>query len=173
MTIHSGGGHRTPDPLPVVWPLLLVVAVTLTAVALRNSRHAGVSLRVSRWTYAIVFPLSLLYFPIQSNFRLQPVQCEWTFGPALAVHSLTNVAHTVLFAIFFALTWAQFRGAKRRMLWSFALSFVMGFAVEIAEGITRIHHCRMRDLIPDMVGAAAAAVILLVALRVAARGTSA
>ena len=67
--------------------------------------------RVSRWTYGVIMPMSLLYFPFRSGFRVHAVQCEWTFSLALAV-------------------------------------YVMGFLVEIAEGATGIHHCRMRDLIP-------------------------
>jgi hypothetical protein len=144
-----------------MWPVLIVAAATLTAIALRRTQWAAMSLRVSRWTYSIVLPLSLLYFPIQSGFRIRPVRCEWTFDSALAVHSFGNTPHIVMFTIFFLLSWAQLPNVKRAMVWSFAAAFVMGFLVEIAEGATGIHHCRMRDLIPDMTGAFAGAIIIL------------
>ena len=50
--------------------------------------------------------------------------------------------------------------ARHAIAWAFAASFVFGFLVEMAEGATGIHHCRMRDLIPDMTGAVIGAVII-------------
>lgn len=120
-------------------------------------------MRASRWTYCIVVPLSLLYFPFKSGFRVRPVACEWTFGWDLAIQSFRNIPHIVMFAVFFLLTWAQLPNKKTAVLWSAVACFVMGFLVEVAEGATGIHNCRMRDLIPDMAGAAVGAVVILVA----------
>lgn len=119
-------------------------------------------MRASRWSYCVVVPLSLLYFPIKSGFRVRPVQCEWSFNWALAVHSLRNTPHIAMFAIFLLLTWAQLPDTKRALWWSLAACFLMGFLVEIAEGATGIHNCRMRDLIPDMTGAAIGVLIIIV-----------
>ena len=145
-----------------MWVMPLVAAVTLVAVALRRTRWAATSLRVSRWTYGVVMPLSLLYFPIKSGFHVRRVQCEWTFNWSLAIHSLSNYAHLVGFVIFFLVTWAQFPNPKTALWWSLAICLVMGFLIEIAEGATGIHNCRMRDLIPDMTGAAIGALIMIV-----------
>jgi VanZ family protein len=57
------------------------------------------------------------------------------------------------------------------MAWSFLACFAMGLLVEIAEGATGIHHCRMRDLIPDMAGACVGAIVVLIVRRLAARRT--
>src|SRR2546428_9747719 len=134
--------------LPLV-PLPLVAVVTCIALALRRTRWSETALRASRWTYAIVFPLSLLYFPLKAG-GVRPVECEWTFSAALAVYSLLNIQHTVGFAIFYMLSVAQLPNVKHAMAWSFLACFAMGFLVEIAEGATGTQHCRMRDLIPDM-----------------------
>lgn len=144
-----------------VWVLAIVGLTTCLAVALRASRWADVSLRVSRWTYGVVFPLSLLYFPLQSGFRVRPVRCEWTFDFALAVYSLRNFQHIAMFAVFFLLTMAQLPNVRRAMAWSFGICLLMGFLVEIAEGATNVHHCRMRDLIPDMGGACLGALVIV------------
>ena len=148
-------------------PLPLVTVVTCIAIALRNTRWSETALRVSRWTYAIVFPLSLLYFPLKAG-GVHAVRCEWTFTPRLAVYSLGNMPHTIGLAIFFMLSVAQLRNVKHAMAWSFLACFVLGFLVEIAEGATGIHHCRMRDLIPDMDGACIGAVAVLIVRRIAA-----
>lgn len=146
--------------------IAVVMVVTAVAVALRRTRWAALSLRISRWTYAVLFPLSLLYFPSKSGFRFQPLDCEWTFGPALAAHSLTNYAHIVMFAIFFLLTYAQLPRVRGALLWSAAACAVMGLLVELAQGVTGAGHCRMRDLIPDMTGALIGATLVTVATRI-------
>jgi len=152
-----------------MWVLPLLAAVTCVAWALRRTRWAQLSMRASRWTYGVVMPLSLLYFPIQAGFRVRPVQCEWTFGWDLAVRSLTNTPHMVMCAVLLILTWAQIPNVKGALWWSLAACLLMGFLVEIAEGATGIHHCRMRDLIPDMTGAAIGALIVIVARYVRGR----
>ena len=142
--------------------LVIIAVVTIAAIALRRTRWAAVSLRISRWTYALVMPLSLLYFPMKSGFLLHAPVCEWTFGPALALHSLTNFPHIILFAIFYLLTYAQLPRVSKAGLWSFAACMVMGLLVELAQGSSGHGHCRMRDLIPDAAGAAIGAVLVLV-----------
>lgn len=154
-----------------MWVLPVVAFITLLGLALRNTRWAKVSLRASRWTYALI-PLSLIYFPMKVGFRLRPVRCEWTFDFALAIYSLRNIPHIVMFAIFFVLTWAQLPNTRRAMAWSFVACLVMGFLVEIAEGATGIHHCRMRDLVPDMAGASIGAVLVVVSRQVLALRTN-
>jgi hypothetical protein len=119
-------------------------------------------MRISRWVYGVVIPLSLLYFPVKSGFQLRPVECEWSFDWNLAIHSFGKTPHIVMFAVFFLITWVQLPNKKTAIWWSAAACLVMGFLVEIAEGATGIHGCRMRDLIPDMVGAVAGAIVILV-----------
>jgi hypothetical protein len=137
--------------LPLI-PVPLVAIVTCIALALRRTRWSETALRVSRWTYSIVFPLSLLYFPMKAG-GVRPVQCEWTF------------------TIFFMLSVAQLPKVRHAMAWSFAACFALGLLVEIAEGATGIHNCRMRDLIPDMTGACIGAIAVLIVRRLAAMGT--
>lgn len=148
-----------------MWFLPLLVIMTATAFALRHTRWATASLAVSRWTYAIATPLSLLYFPAKAGFHVHAVRCEWTFDSRMALEAFTNVPHIVMMAIFFVLSWAQWPKARQAMLWAFVACFVIGFLVEIAEGATGIHHCKMRDLIPDMTGACIGAAIVAIMTR--------
>jgi hypothetical protein len=152
--------------LPLI-PLLLVVIVTCIALSLRGTRWSERVLRASRWTYAIVFPLSLLYFPLKAG-GVRPLRCEWTFNASVAIDSLRNFPHMAGFAIFFMLSVAQLPNVKHALAWSFAASFALGFLVEIAEGATGIHHCKMCDLIPDMIGACVGAIAVLVLRRLTA-----
>jgi hypothetical protein len=59
----------------------------------------------------------------------------------------------VLFALFFIMTCAQFRGQSwPTFAWSAAATVMMGALVEIAQGATGEGNCRARDLIPDAIG---------------------
>jgi len=146
--------------------------VTCIALALRRTPWSDTALRASRWTYSIVFPLSLLYLPLKAG-GMRPVECEWTFSASLAVYSLGNIPHMVGFAIFFMLSVAQIPNVKHAIAWSFVACFALGLLVEIAEGATGIHHCRMRDLLPDMAGACIGAMVVLIVWRLAALRTPA
>ena len=111
------------------------------------------SLRGVRWAYITFVLLGLLYFPASVGFRLNPQPCELTLNIPLAIYSLTNYAHIVLFVLFFLMTSAQFRMSHwSGFAWAALASITMGMLVELAEGVSGNHHCRLRDLIPDAYG---------------------
>jgi len=120
------------------------------------------SLRGNRRAYIAFVVLGLLYFPAKVGFRLDPHPCQITFDAPLAIHSLTNYAHIVLFALFFVMRSAQFRTSDWSAFGRAAgATIAMGVLVEVAQGVTGTGNCRLRDLIPDSVGALAGSVIVL------------
>jgi hypothetical protein len=111
------------------------------------------SLRGVRWAYATFVVLGLFYFPASVGFRLNPQPCESVPNLTMAIYSLTNYAHIVLFVLFFLMTSAQFRMSRwSGFAWAALASVTMGLLVELAEGISGKGHCRLRDLIPDAAG---------------------
>ena len=137
---------------------LLLLAIS-TLAAMKLLAYLGflvlgiLSLRGVRWAYITFVVLGLLYFPVSAGFRLNPQPCELMPSFALAVFSLTNYAHVVLFVLFFLMTSAQFRLSQwSGYAWAVVACIAMGFLVEVAEGVSGIGHCRMRDLIPDAAG---------------------
>jgi len=111
------------------------------------------SLRGVRWAYVTFVLLGLLYFPVSVGFRLNPQPCTLIPSIPLAIHSLTNYRHIVLFVLFFLMTSAQFRMSNwRGYAWAAVACLAMGLLVELAQGISGTGHCRMRDLIPDAAG---------------------
>ncbi len=121
-----------------------------------------VSMRGVRWAYITFVVLGLFYFPASLGFRLNPHPCEVAFDLPLAVHSLTNYKHIVLFTLFFIMTRAQLRRSGwSAFAWAALATLVMGMLIELAEGVTGNGHCRSRDLIPDAVGTVLGAVVVL------------
>jgi hypothetical protein len=141
-------------------PLALALLAVVVALSLRRTRWARPSLWVSRLAYAALVLQAPLYFLAKGGFGLSSPDCEWKFGLALARHSLTNYGHIILFMVFFPLTYAQLSGVPRRIMWSAAATMAMGLAVELAQGVSGQGHCRMRDLVPDSVGALAGFVLV-------------
>lgn len=120
------------------------------------------SFRGVRWAYITFVVLGLLYFPASVGFRINPKPCELMPSLALAVFSLTNYGHVVLFAFFFLMTSAQFRISRwSGYAWAALACLVMGLLIELSEGISGAHHCRMRDLVPDAAGTMIGACLLL------------
>ena len=142
--------------LRLVWPVYVLLAYF--------------AFHGSRWAYAGFVSLSLGSFAARAGFHLQPFACEMQFDAELALLSLTNYRHMVLFAFFCILSHAQCRGRGwPGFIWSVSASVVMGALVEIAQGLSGSGHCRARDLIPDLVGALIGVGLLLLWQRRRAR----
>ncbi|HLL69904.1 MAG TPA: VanZ family protein [Pyrinomonadaceae bacterium] len=125
------------------------------------------SLRGVRWAFVAFVVLGLLYFPAKAGFRLDPNPCQLTFDISLAVHSLTNYGHMVLFALFFLMASAQFRMSNwPTFAWSALATLVMGALVEVAQGVSGAGNCRLRDLIPDTLGILIGSIIVLFLRRI-------
>jgi hypothetical protein len=107
----------------------------------------------SRWVSCI--------FPERVAFNFSPRDCEIGFDLPMALHSLTNYPHIVLFVFFFVLSWAQFyENTRTTFLLAALMTLAMGALVEAAEAITGKGNCRFRDLVPDSAGAVIGAAIV-------------
>lgn len=134
-----------------MWPLIFLVLVVLGLLALRRVR----------WAYGSFVVLGLLYFPARVGFHLKPRVCQLAFNLPLAIHSLRNYPHIILFALFFVMTSAQFRSMTRSaFVQAGLLTLAMGVLVELAEGMTGKGTCRLRDLVPDSAGALLGAAVV-------------
>lgn len=134
--------------------LWIGTAVVFTALAVA-------SLRRVRFAYLAFVVLGVLWMPARAGFRFAPGACETAMSLGLALHSLTNWKHLVLFAIFAMMTLAQFDRADR---WRFVkLAFIalgMTIAVEGEQALLGVGHCRVRDLVPNAAGSLVGACLL-------------
>jgi hypothetical protein len=110
--------------------------------------------------------MGLLFFPARVGFHFHPKPCECALNVDLALYSLTNYGHIWRFGIFFLLTAVQARSYRLRaqLLIAAAAVLAMGIYVELAEGLTGNGNCRLRDLVPDVAGGLAGALVLVLFL---------
>lgn len=141
-------------------PLGAALAGVVAAFLLRRTALARPALWASRIAYVVLVAQAPYYFAAKGGFQVSAPVCQWTFGLDLAMHSLTNYPHIVLFALFFLLTYAQMPSHPRAAVLAAAGTLAMGLLVELAQGVTGEGHCRMRDLIPDAAGASIGFILL-------------
>jgi len=139
---------------------------------------AILAIRGARWAYVGLVLFILLQFPASVGFRMHPKTCYLAVNPQLALSSLNNYPHMILFGIFFIVTVLHFRLSRWRPLaWAIGATVAMGAGMEIAQGLSGTHHCKAIDLIPDSIGALAGLLIVLLGRMIAgtrfARGTRA
>ena len=129
---------------------------------------AILAIRGARWAYAGFALWILLQFPASVGFRLHPKACYLTVNPPLALYSLSNYPHMILFGIFFIVTALHFRlSSWRSLAWAIGLTVAMGAAMEIAQGLSGTHHCKASDLIPDFVGALVGLIVVILGRTIA------
>jgi hypothetical protein len=126
----------------------------------------GLAFFGKRWAYGLFLLLSLCYIPARTGFHIQMPRCEGVPGLDLALFSLRNYAHIILFSIFFVMTVMQFQVRGRTALaWAALATLAMGVFVELAEGATRTGNCRLRDLVPDTAAVILGAIVVLASQR--------
>lgn len=144
-----------------MWPATLAVFLLFGALAFLGKR----------WSYGVFVLLGVLFFPARVGFHFAPRPCEFAMTIPLALFSLKNWGHDVLFAIFFLMTAVQLRHHRilTRIGVSFAAVIAFGIYVELAEGLTGKGHCRLRDLLPDTAGGLLGAIVLVLVVQVLRR----
>ena len=134
--------------------LMIGTAVVFTALAIA-------SLFKVRFAYAAFVILGVLWMPARAGFRFAPNQCETSMSLALAIHSLTNYRHIVLFTIFAIMTLAQFaRDDRWRFLKLALIALGMTVAVEGEQALLGKGHCRVRDVVPNTAGTLVGACVI-------------
>ena len=123
-----------------------------------------------RWAFVAYVVAALSWMFVDSGFTLHAPQCEWPITLQGAALSMTKFGHILLFGLFFVITIRQFKTVDRRsILISILATVLMGFIVELEEGMTGAGNCRMRDLVPDAAGALIAAAVIAAMDRVRRR----
>jgi hypothetical protein len=115
---------------------------------------AVLAIRGARWAYVALAMWILLHPPASMGFRMHPKACDLTVNLPLALQSLSNYPHMILFCIFSLVTTMHFHfSGWRSLAWPIGLTVAMGAGMEIAQGLSGTHHCKAIDLIPDFIGA--------------------
>ena len=116
-----------------------------------------------RWAFGAFIVLAIVYFPIRSDFQFLYRSCEVAFDWPLAVYSLQNYSRIIQFLAFFLMAAAQLPMSRpRHVIVAIAMTLAMGVVVEVSEAMWSRGNCRVRDLIPDGIGALIGTVTVIV-----------
>src|SRR3954468_4609526 len=119
-----------------------------------------------RWAFIALIALAIASFPVRSNFSFLYRPCEVGFDWSLAVYSLLNFNNVILFFAFFLMAAAQLPMQRpRHFVVAIAMTVAMGVIVEVSETMWGRGNCRVRDLIPDGLGALIGAGVVIVQSR--------
>ena len=104
----------------------------------------------------------LLATPIVAGFQLRDLSCDFGASPDWAA-TLLNWKHLIAYG---ALAILGFAALRDRPMWQVAilLCVVMGGA-EITQAIFDDGHCRLRDMLPNLIAVGVAAIVSSVILR--------
>jgi hypothetical protein len=106
-----------------------------------------------RFAYVAFVVLGVLWMPARAAFRFVPGDCETAMSFGLALHSMTNYKHIILFTVFAIMTLAQFGHDDKWRFVKLALITVgMTIVVEGEQALLDAGHCRVRDLVPNVAG---------------------
>jgi hypothetical protein len=91
----------------------------------------------------------LLTTPVTAGFGLRAFTCDFSLSPALWFSALVNYDHLIAYSILFVIAWLAFR---RQPLWlPIALALAISIGVELEQSLFREGHCRLRDLLPNVI----------------------
>src|SRR3954465_7512481 len=86
-----------------------------------------------RLAFGAFIALAMAYFPIRSNFYFAYRPCEVAFDWPLAVYSLQDCNHIILFFAFFLIAAAQLPMSRpRHFVAAIAMTLAMGVIVEVS-----------------------------------------
>lgn len=130
----------------------LVFAVIILVLALLKNRAFGWKIAFHS-VYGIFIVFAILAIPYRTGFQLVSPTCEIVPSIEGAVQALGKLPHIILFGLFFILAAIQFpRSWRSRFLWAMLATIAFGLIIEFEEGATLTGNCRMRDLLPDILG---------------------
>lgn len=133
-----------------------------TLVGIITLALAILAFRRRRWAYFAFVILGVLRIPSRTGFRLRWPECSWSLALEDVSASLAKFPHIALFAIFFCMTWLQFRSTRRwRWVLTTLATLALGAVVELEQGATATGNCRLADLVPDAAGALVGAILMV------------
>jgi VanZ family protein len=114
----------------------------------RMFEHRELRLRLAFVTLA---GLSLVVTPFESKFRRANKTCEVSPQLDMLLPSLLNLRHIVAFTVLAVLASLSFRRRPTPTAW--LLVVVLSASIEFEQLYFTDGHCRVRDLLPNMVAA--------------------
>ncbi len=115
--------------------------------------------QMQRWLPLVTLTvLALVYEPVRSGFTFSDQQCDLTANSGNVQSAFFNLRHIISYGLLCLVAAAAFR--QYRLLTVAAGVFLFSVFLEIEQSFFSTGHCRLRDLIPNLVGIGAVIIII-------------
>lgn len=115
---------------------------------------------IARWLpLTILIALAISFEPIRSGFELANQSCEFTLNWERVQSALSNKRHIIGYGSICLVAAVTLR--KNRLLLATTGTFLFSVLLEVEQSFFRTGHCRVWDLIPNVLGIVLAAAIFL------------
>ena len=114
-----------------------------------------------RWLpLAIFVAIAVVYEPVRSGFTLANQSRELMSDWERVKGAIFNLRHIIAYGLLCLLLAVTFRNS--RLVTAMAVTFLFSILMEIEQSFFTTGNCRLRDLIPNLLGIGLAAGILLI-----------
>jgi hypothetical protein len=122
--------------------------------------------QIARWVFLVLITLTLLATPLRSSFRWRAAFfCEVRAPIERWLAGALNLAHFIAYGVLMLV--GAFVFHERRLAKSGALVFALSAVVELEQAAFTVGHCRVRDLLPNLMAIALGVVVCWAITRVA------
>ena len=102
--------------------------------------------------------VALVFEPIRSKLSLANQSCELVFSFHALLSAIFNFRHILFYGLLSLIAVIQFRDIS---VWKLCLSVLLFSAlIEYEQSFFNTGHCRLRDLVPNMLGIASSVLII-------------
>jgi hypothetical protein len=105
--------------------------------------------QIARWVFLVLVTLTLLATPLRSSFRWRATfYCEGGAPIERWLAGLLNLAHFTAYGVLMLV--GAFVFHERPLAKAGALVLALSAVVELEQAVFTVGHCRVRDLLPNL-----------------------
>lgn len=103
--------------------------------------------------------MALMYEPVRSGFTFERQSCQVSFDWNQVASRIFNFKHVLGYGVIFLSAVTCF--GREKIFYAIVLTFLFSALVELQQSFFSTGHCRLWDLVPNMIGIAFATMTYL------------
>ena len=126
-------------------------------------------LSTMRWVPLVLLSiLAVAFEPVRAGLVFENQGCDWSVDQGRLADALFNPRHLISYGLFVLLAAVAF--PKARLLAISAAVLIFSALLEVEQSFLATGHCRLRDMVPNVIGIAVAATAIFIVRRLRRAG---